>query len=191
MDLRVRWHKLTWRVVVILVTVALIFLLAEPRLWSTFFTSGIILVGIGELVRIWAAGHLTKNKSLTTTGPYAYCKNPLYIGTFLISVGICLMAETRNYLNFAILGCFILFFLVYYTRRKKDVESKRLLEIFGDKWERYDKQVPDYFPRLVPYKDESRQWSIRSALENSEHWTALAVIFITLAICFKNHIIFR
>jgi len=54
---------------------------------------GLILILIGEAVRIWAAGHLQKNEVLTVSGPYSYVKNPLYIGSILITAGFCILAD--------------------------------------------------------------------------------------------------
>jgi hypothetical protein len=104
-------------------------------------------------------------------------------------VGLCLITESRYYLHFAALGFFVIIFVFYYARRKKQVEGDRLRMIFGEEWDRYDNAVPDYFPRLVPYSTKSGSWSLKNVFNNSEHWTALGVIFLALAISFKNHII--
>jgi len=59
-------------------------LLAFARPTSGVFAVGVALIGIGEGLRLWATGHLQKNQELTTSGPFAYVRNPLYLGTLLI-----------------------------------------------------------------------------------------------------------
>lgn len=189
MERLVRWHKFTWRVAFTVLVVLGIFFISKPRIGSPFFISGLVLIVLGALLRIWAAGHLSKNKTLTTTGPYAYCKNPLYLGTFLVGSGICLLAEGQYYLSFAALGFFVIIFIVYYAKKKKTIESARLRAIFNEEWDDYDKAVPDYIPRLAPYKKKTQQWSINNLIDNSEHWTSLLIIAIALGITLKEYIL--
>src|SRR3989304_4033718 len=59
---------------------------------ASAFVPGAFITLFGEGLRLWAAGHLRKNKQLTATGPYSYVKNPLYIGTLLITVGASALA---------------------------------------------------------------------------------------------------
>ena len=61
-------------------------------------TPGSLLLGlpvafVGLLIRAWAAGHIVKNEQLTTTGPYAHTRNPLYFGSFLIAAGFAMAAH--------------------------------------------------------------------------------------------------
>ena len=88
---------------------------------------GLLVVAAGEAVRIWAAGHLYKNERVVTSGPYAYVKNPLYLGTFLIMVGFCMMAS-----KFVFLAIGLVVFVAYYAPFKQRRESGRLRERFGD-----------------------------------------------------------
>ncbi|MFQ5455525.1 MAG: methyltransferase family protein [Nitrospirota bacterium] len=142
---------------------------------------GIIIALIGEVLRIWATGHLRKNKEVTTTGPYAYVKNPLYLGTFLIMLGFCIIAR-----NIYILGIGLAIFLFYYAPYKKKREADRLREIFGEKWDDYDKHVPDYIPKLTPYKNRgNNRWNAELVSKNSEIGTLAAVIAGILLIGLK------
>jgi protein-S-isoprenylcysteine O-methyltransferase Ste14 len=193
-----RIRKLTWKLLVVYALVVVLVAFAEPDLVQAYFWIGVGLIVLGELVRIWAAGHLVKNKELTTTGPYAHVKNPLYVGTFLIMVGFCVIAKgggrdhwLYDNVNWILLGVGLLGFILYYVPYKKKREGDRLREHFGEAWDHYDKNVPDYFPRLRPYvrPDGGRvRWSFRAVCENSEQWTPLAIAAGVVAIAFSPQI---
>jgi protein-S-isoprenylcysteine O-methyltransferase Ste14 len=168
------WTKISLRVLVVWVTVGALMALARPE--PAWLVGGAVPVLLGELLRIWAAGHLEKNKKLTVTGPYAHVKNPLYLGTFLIMAGFCVMAPARYQANWIILAVGSLLFIAAYAPRKMRVEYGRLRERFGEAFEAYDKAVPDYVPRLTPYRGGTDRWQLSLVLENSELWVALVVL---------------
>jgi protein-S-isoprenylcysteine O-methyltransferase Ste14 len=132
---------------------------------------GLILIIMGESTRIWATGHLQKNESLTVTGPYAYVKNPLYIGSILITVGFCILVD-----NIYLLAAATLMFCFHYIPYKKKVEGDRLKKIFGRRFEDYDREVPDYLPRRTPYSKEKVSWQFKFFIENSEEGILLIII---------------
>lgn len=132
---------------------------------------GLILIIIGEAIRIWAAGHLQKNEILTVSGPYSYVKNPLYIGSILITTGFCILAD-----NIYILAASTFMFCFHYIPYKKRVEGERLRKIFGKKYEDYDEKVPEYIPRLTPYSKENVRWRFKIFIENSEEGIVLLII---------------
>jgi len=144
----------------------LLVILAKPYFMGTVI--GIILISLGEGIRIWAAGHLQKNESLTVTGPYAYVKNPLYIGSILITIGFCILAD-----NIYLLAAATLAFCFHYIPYKKRVEGDRLRKIFGSQFEDYDQKVPDYIPRRTPYSTQKNPWRFRDFVENSEEGIVL------------------
>jgi len=61
------------------------FWLARPDGASLWAGGTVILVGL--VVRGWAAGVLEKNRELAVSGPYAFTRNPLYLGSFVIGTG--------------------------------------------------------------------------------------------------------
>ncbi|MGQ9646383.1 MAG: methyltransferase family protein [Thermodesulfobacteriota bacterium] len=132
---------------------------------------GMILIVMGEAIRIWAAGHLQKNESLTVTGPYAYVKNPLYIGTILITAGFCIFAD-----NIYILAAATFAFCFHYIPYKKKVEGDRLKKIFGSQYIDYDEKVPEYIPRWTRYSDQKAPWRFKTFIENSEEGILLIII---------------
>lgn len=154
------------------VFIGIVFLLVYGNPQPRLFLVGVPLIIIGEAGRLWAAGHLSKNREVTTTGPYAYVKNPLYLGTFLIMVGFCSFAGRWIILAVGLAG-----FFFYYAPFKKKREADRLRKMFGTAWEEYDRNVPDYVPRFSPYKKKGRhQWTWARVVSNSEHKTAVMTV---------------
>ena len=195
-----RLRKVTWRLVFVYSLIVALVVFAEHderKYLRPWFWGGFALVVLGEWVRMWAAGHLVKNKVLTVTGPYAYVKNPLYIGTFFCMVGFAIMAKGQPgavwwqaYMNWILLGVGVLGFVVYYVPYKKKREGSRLHDIFGEAWDHYDRAVPDYFPKLTRYERATNApWSWAATCENSEQWTPLAITAGTLAILFNKQLI--
>ena len=195
-----RLRKLSWKLFLVYALVVILIAAADPSdekwmNWTFGVGTGLILVCIW--IRMWAAGHLVKNKVLTVTGPYAYVKNPLYIGTFLGMTGFALCASGDpkqiwyfQYLNWMIFGLGILVFVFSYVPYKKKREGDRLHDIFGDDWDHFDKAVPDYFPKLTRYeKAENRPWSWKASCDNSEQWTPLAVVAGLVAVVYNQWIL--
>ncbi|MCI0529258.1 MAG: isoprenylcysteine carboxylmethyltransferase family protein [Nitrospira sp.] len=170
LGLAAKLKKVTLKTLPVYLLGVVLIITARPRV--DFFVLGLLPVLLGEGLRIWATGHLQKNQQLTTTGPYAYVKNPLYLGTFLIMVGFCLMA---NQLLLMIFG--VVIFLLYYVPYKKRIESDRLAQRFGQIWTDYDSHVPDYWPLWTPYEHRGNaRWNFQVFLNNSEHETLLMVL---------------
>src|SRR5688500_19542065 len=131
-----RIKKLSWKLILVYALVIVLIFFADRRvdkwiLWN--FWVGIGFLVASSWIRMWAAGHLVKNKVLTVTGPYAYVKNPLYIGTFLCMAGFAIMAKGNpaqsgwlGYMNWILLGVGVLGFVVYYVPYKKKREGDRL-----------------------------------------------------------------
>ncbi|MBA2341389.1 MAG: isoprenylcysteine carboxylmethyltransferase family protein [Pyrinomonadaceae bacterium] len=125
---------------------ALFILFAQPRLVS--LTIGGIVALCGLCLRAWAAGHIRKNVRLAASGPYAYTRNPLYLGSFLLGLGFTLACG-----RWWLAALFALLFLGIYLPVMR-VEEKALAELFGDEFERYARRVPLFFPRFSPHRDE-------------------------------------
>jgi len=167
--LQYKLTKISAKTVLAAIVAVILFYLAKPG--PAWFLAGALITAIGEALRLWAAGHLRKNKLLTTTGPYSYVKNPLYIGTLLITIGYSAMAKNV----IIMIGGFVWFF-IYYAPYKKKQENEKLISNFGQSWVEYDKAVPDYIPRFTPYPGRgTNRWSWDVVKENSEHETAIGV----------------
>lgn len=134
-----------WRVPLGFVCGVLFVVLARPRTVTLLAGGAVALVGLG--LRAWAAGHIRKNSTLATSGPYAYTRNPLYLGSFLLGLGFTIAAGQ------VILGLlFVALFLGIYLPVMR-VEAATLSQLFGDDYTRYASAVPLFFPRLMPYRD--------------------------------------
>lgn len=134
-------------------------------------------IAIGLAIRSWGAGHLVKNDALTITGPYAYLRHPLYLGTLLIGTGFALLFGGR--LSAALLALLWPWFAFSYFPRKDRLECGRLEERYGEAFARYRAAVPALWPRLwaapVPIGEE-RTWALDRYSENNELGTLLAVL---------------
>jgi len=103
---------------------------------------------LGLLIRAWAAGHIRKNAQLATSGPYAFTRNPLYLGSFLLGLGFTI-ASGQWILGLLFAG---LFLGIYFPVMA--VEAKTLAELFGKDYEVYKSSVPLFFPRLTPFRQD-------------------------------------
>ena len=129
------------------------FLCLLPFLWFarptplTLLTGGFVAL-LGLALRAWAAGHIRKNDALATTGPYAYTRNPLYLGSFLLGAGFTI-ASAQPLLAIPFLT---LFLGIYFPVMR--VESVQLAGLFDEEYQDYARQVPLFLPRLTPYRSE-------------------------------------
>jgi protein-S-isoprenylcysteine O-methyltransferase Ste14 len=113
---------------------------------------GGLLFLCGFALRIWAQQHLhyriEVHKVLTTTGPYAYVRNPIYIGNILILLAATVMSELLWFLPITFLYSFTVYSLVI------GYEEAHLLEKYGEPYQHYLKRVPRWIPKgLPPLKD--------------------------------------
>ena len=108
---------------------------------------GAIVALVGVFVRAWASGHIMKNDRLATSGPYAFTRNPLYFGSFLIAVGFAIAA------HWALVIFVALFFIVIYAptmaREKANIRGR-----FPEAYAQYERNVPAFFPRPLPWGGE-------------------------------------
>lgn len=162
---------------------ALLVALADPR--PVPFAAGCVVVAVALTLRIWAFGHLEKNVALVTTGPYAYTRNPAYLGSFLALLGLSLGAgnpySRQGRLVWVLAGLLVVAFLAFYLPRKFRREYPRLRALFGAAFERHAAEVPDFLPRLRPWRSgDPRRFSWRRVGENHE-WPWSAVLLALLA----------
>jgi len=97
----------------------------------------------GLILRGWAAGCLAKNQQLATGGPYAYLRNPLYVGTLLVAAGLAIASRSTG-LALLFVAVFLLVYLPVI-----ELEEQHLRHLFPE-YAGYAEQVPALVPRLRP-----------------------------------------
>ena len=138
-----------WRVPLGFICAGVFMVLADAHARSLFVGGAIALGGL--VIRAWSSGHIRKNDALATSGPYAYTRNPLYLGSFILGLGFTVAASGRWWLFFVLGGTFAALFLGIYLRVMR-VEAATLVGLFGEEYENYARAVPLFFPRLTPYR---------------------------------------
>ena len=148
---------------------------ARPNPRSILYGALVGLVGLA--LRAWAAGYLHKQEVLTVTGPYAYTRNPLYLGSAVLALGVAV--ATRSWISALLLGVYFTVFYSVVMRREEDELRPRHIANFDC----YAAAVPLFFPRLSPAKlsdSGSAAFSLTQYKKNHE-WQA-AVGFLLLLI---------
>lgn len=128
-----------------------VWLLVIPFLWLARPSPALLawgggLAAVGLVVRGWAAGVIRKEKELTVRGPYAFTRNPLYVGTFLLGLGVTIAGG-----RWIFVVLFLLFYGLVYGRTIRG-EAALLEELFGDSYRDYAAAVPLLIPRPTPYR---------------------------------------
>ena len=149
--------------------------------------AGAALALIGLTIRAWASGHLRKNQELCIAGPYAYTRNPLYFGTFIMATGIAVATGSLWFV-----ALFIAVYLLIYVPVMA-AEAEYMQELFPDEYEVYSRQVPLMFPRLTPYKpskavnqaasqdglsNANRGFDLSLYLRHREYRAAIGIAFV-------------
>jgi len=144
--------------------------LSEPT-WTSL-AIGLPVAALGLALRAWAAGHLEKNRALAESGPYAYVRNPLYIGTLAVAAGFVL-ASRQWVLGVLFAAVFVLIYLPVV-----ELEEQHLRSLFPE-YAEYARRVPRLWPRLMG--NSSKPFSFATYLRNQEY-QALAGFLIGVAV---------
>lgn len=154
-------------------------------LWSVVdleHALGVGLVALGLLLRSWAAGVIDKRSTLATAGPYVFVRHPLYLGSFLVALGLAEIMEDR-----LALVAVVLFTLVVYIPTIR-YEERFLAQRFGGDWQEYAATTPSFLPRFSmlpatggwqgPRWRRNREWRIAArviaVIALLEWWNAVA-----------------
>jgi len=157
-----------WRVPLGFLCAALFFFFAQPTVWTLLVGGIVALPGLG--LRAWASGHLKKNETLATTGPYAFTRNPLYLGSFIMGLGFTIAAGRA----FLVLIFIIMILGIYLPVMR--VESQTLSELFGKKYQRYASEVPLFWPRFSPYRQNEVEFDSSLYLRYREYRAAVGTL---------------
>jgi protein-S-isoprenylcysteine O-methyltransferase Ste14 len=138
--------------------------LARPTPRS--LSAGAVVAIAGELIRIWAAGHLEKGREVTISGPYRWTRHPLYVGSSIIGIGLAI-ASARTVVAVLVAG-----YLAVTLRAAIASEEAHLTAKFGDAYPAY---------REGRTGAARRRFSLARALRNREY-RAVAGVAATLAL---------
>jgi len=156
-----------------------IFYLALAQPSPKLLLCGAVVALAGLLLRAWSAGYLAKNQRLATAGPYAYTRNPLYLGSAVMGLGGALAGRSWI-MGVAFAAYFALVYWPVITR-----EAQFLRGEFPEAFQRYASQVPLFFPKLPRHAaaDEKFQW--RLYMKNREYEAAAGYVATMLFLALK------
>ncbi len=189
MSERTTWQKIARRIRVPLgfVFAAVFLWLAQPTVKTMLLS--LLLVVPGVWLRAYAAGYVRKNAELTLTGPYAYTRNPLYLGSMMIAFGFAAAAA-----SWIILVALAVLFAVIYIPTIQSEEGY-LREHFAG-FDEYAAKVPRLLPRLTPAAFPANEnasggrFSVEQWRHHREYNALMGAVAIYLALAvrlFLNH----
>ena len=154
---------------------AVLFVLLVSWLGDTNLTllyAGATVAAVGELIRMWASGHVKKNKELATDGPYAYVRHPLYVGNILILVGYSVASNI--WWSFVLMA----FLLWFYYPPAISYEDHKLKKIFGEQWTEWSQNIHALIPTFSSKSGSaSSGWSFKQSLmKNGEPLIAIYLL---------------
>lgn len=139
--------------------------LARPTHRTLLWGAAVAIVG--ELVRIWAAGHLEKGREVTRSGPYRFSRHPLYVGSTLIGIGLAIASNT------VWVAVLVISYLAVTLTAAIRTEEAHLTEKFGAAY-------PDY--RAGRGAGVERPFSLDRALRTNREYRATLGVVVVLAI---------
>jgi len=155
----------------------LYFWLARPT-WCALALGALGIVP-GLLVRALASGHVRKNEALATSGPYAYTRNPLYLGSLLMGVGFAVAAR-----SWWVGAALVVMFLAIYIPVIRDEEA--FLRQKFPEFDEYARRVPRMLPRLAPHSDHESEapsgFSLELYLKHREYNALLGAVAMVAAL---------
>jgi len=164
-----------WRVRLGYLLAIAVLVFARPNPKSVAIGAAIGIFGLW--LRAYAAGYLQKQEVLTTTGPYAYTRNPLYLGSAVLAAGAAW--AVHSWISAAILVAY--FAVVYYVVMRR--EEDELRGHFGEQFDVYARRVPLFFPRLTAAQSEGSSrgaFSFAQYKKNREYQAALGLLLLLI-----------
>ena len=162
----------TWIIPLLLIAAVCIFRLNAGGIVSV--AAGIAFIVLGEIVRFWAAGYISKDAVIATGGPYAHVRNPLYFGSLLLAVGYGLVSGLGIWGVAAMLAAFFIFHLAAIRYEEGFLKNK-----FGQPYLDYLARVPRIIPSPTARTQGEGSFAWEQSIRNREHTSALfAVVFV-------------
>lgn len=173
------WSKIARRIRVPLGFVLAIayFQFAHPT-WLSIVL-GALVAFIGVAIRASASGHVKKNTELTKTGPYAYVRNPLYVGSIVIAAGFAIAS-----LSFWIVLILAIMFAAIYVPVIRSEEAF-LRSTFSD-FDDYCQRVPRLIPRVTPAYEGTGSFSRELYMKHREYNALIGTAAMLAALVIKR-----
>jgi len=130
---------------------------------------GVGIAILGLLLRGYAAGHLRKHEQLAISGPYAFTRNPLYLGSVFLAAGFSV--ASHSWISTLLLAAYLAIFYPVVIRR----EQAELKTLYGAAFVEYASQVPAFWPRLSPAMASKERFSWPLYRQNREYEAAIGL----------------
>lgn len=141
------------------VTAVVTAVLARPT--PTSWRLGLLIAVVGELIRIWAAGHLEKGREVTRSGPYRWSAHPLYVGSSVMALGVAIAA------NSVIAGALAVIYMAATLTAAVRTEEAFLRRRFGGAYDEY---------RRSEGEEMDRRFSAARAWRNKEYRAVVGLL---------------
>jgi protein-S-isoprenylcysteine O-methyltransferase Ste14 len=172
------------RVPIGFISVILFVIISRPTWRSLAIGAPIALAG--ALIRTWASGHLRKNAELAVSGPYAFTRNPLYFGSFVMAAGCAICGGSLW------LGLWLMVFFLAVYLPVMQAEAAHMQRLFAGDYEQWAAQVPLFIPRVTPYRNGrngqnrwTRGFNLRQYLHHREYRAAIGLAIIIAVLSLK------
>ena len=174
-----------------------VWLVATARTSELSLRCGAAVILLGEALRLWAngyVGHVKVNRAqhgnpaaktgrLITAGPYAFVRNPLYVGSFLIVLGFCIAMRSP----LAALAALVCFMILYGEKTKR--EESLIQDEWGAEYAAYRAAVPRWLPTWRRYPRRQGQWAWEGIAASKELKTVVWVTVGLLAVYFREEML--
>jgi len=150
--------------------------LAQPS-WLAL-AIGLAVVALGLALRAAASGHIRKDRELSMTGPYAYTRNPLYLGSLLIGIGFAIASRSL----WVVLALMVLLAAIYWPLI--GAEEQYLRSRFPD-FESYARRVPRLLPRFGVGAPASAGFSRDLYRQHREYQAVIGALVVTAILVVK------
>ncbi len=173
----------TWSQIARRIRVPLGFVFAAFYLWRaqptwSFLIVGACIAALGIFIRAVASGHVDKNRELTMTGPYAYVRNPLYLGSIMIGVGFGVAAR-----DLWVGVVMVLMFALIYVPVIRGEEA--FLRGQFQEYDDYARRVPSLLPRTVLFRLTPGEFSSELYFRHREYNSLLGAAAVIAALVLK------
>jgi hypothetical protein len=145
-----------------------VFWLAQPT--ALTLAIGTPVATCGELIRVWAAGHLNKSREVTSSGPYRFVAHPLYVGSSVMGAGLAIASGRL------VVALIVAVYLAVTFMAAIRSEEAALRRKFGDRYDRY---------RRAGVVDADRRFAASRAIENREHRAVAGLVLAVLLLALK------